>query len=522
MTKVDIRKFMKDNNLRYLLVNSTNEFLVEYNTLEENSRYKLTGFSGSTGEALVTPETIFLFVDGRYHIQADLEVNPQKVTVVKLQAGQKYLEELIARIPQNETLGIFSKKNSQEKYEKLCLHRNIKQLDTDPFDEKIIQTTKNNIELDIKYTGRSKDQKIAEVSKHLSSDEAIYLTDLDEVSYLFNMRNFSQNYSSKIKAKAFIFKDKAELFTQDKLDKLERFIKTINHTIYVDKTSINAYDYRLLSNVAKSMETNPVKLMKAQKNDAEIEHLKNAFAATDKALSAVRDYIENNENISEYDISKKLEQEFYNNGAKNLSFKSIVARNKNSALAHYSKSSKEEIIQNGDLVLIDCGAYFDGGLATDITRVFVKKEPSELHKKIYTTVLKAFLNAFNYGKIHSHRPITGFEIDKYVHNFFDSQNLDGFIFNHGLGHGIGVNVHEYPPSLSSGELAKVPILDGECFSIEPGLYKEGCFGVRLENSCYFKNGQIHSFCKMNYERKLIDFNMLTENEKEWLSEFEVK
>ena len=106
-----IREFMQKENLQYLLVNSTNEFLVEYNKLEENSRYKLTNFSGSTGEALVTPDTIFLFVDGRYHIQADQEVDHSKITVVKLQTGQNAIDEIIAKIPQDAVLGIFSKKN---------------------------------------------------------------------------------------------------------------------------------------------------------------------------------------------------------------------------------------------------------------------------------------------------------------------------------------------------------------------------------------------------------------------------
>ena len=127
-----IRNFMVENGLCYLLVNSTNEFLVEYNTLEENSRYKLTGFSGSTGEALVTPDKIYLFVDGRYHIQADNEVDHEKVTVVKLQTGQKYLDELVNLIPENEILGIFAKKNSQKKYEILSQKRQIKLLKFDP------------------------------------------------------------------------------------------------------------------------------------------------------------------------------------------------------------------------------------------------------------------------------------------------------------------------------------------------------------------------------------------------------
>ncbi len=138
--------------------------------------------------------------------------------------------------------------------------------------------------------------------------------------------------------------------------------------------------------------------MKAVKNEAEIEHLKDAFKRTDNAVSAIRDFIENTDNISEFDIAVQLAKEFKSQGAVGLSFSSIVAKDKNSALAHYSKSSKDEIITDGSLVLIDCGGYFEGGLATDITRVFVKGQPSELHKKIYTTVLKAFLRAFNYQK----------------------------------------------------------------------------------------------------------------------------
>ena len=518
---MNIREFMQKNNLQYLLINSTNEYLVEYNTLQENSRYKLTGFSGSTGEALVTPETIFLFVDGRYHIQADMEVDHGIVSVVKLQTGQKYLEELIKKIPPNGTLGIFSKKNSQDKLEKISKERNVKLLDDDPFDENEVIKQEGNIQLDIKYTGLSTEEKILKITKILKENEAIYITDLDEVSYIFNMRNFSQPFSAKIKAKAVISKSEALLFTQDKADELKEFLINTKYNVFVDKSTINGYDYNLLGNKAKDLTENPIKKMKSQKTPQELEHLRDAFCRTDKAVSATRDYIYNNESISEYDIAAYLENEFRKQGAIGLSFNSIVAKNENSALAHYSKSSKDAIIRDGDLVLIDCGGYFEGGLATDITRVFVKGEPSQRHIFIYTHVLKAFLNAYNYCKKHK-LPVTGYEIDESVRNYFGSKELDGFIFNHGLGHGIGINVHEYPPSLSAGDFAKVPLLEGECFSIEPGLYKNEEFGVRLENSCYFENGNIHSFVHMNYENKLINYDMLTDEEKEWLKEFEVK
>lgn len=203
-----------------------------------------------------------------------------------------------------------------------------------------------------------------------------------------------------------------------------------------------------------------------------------------------------------------------------MSFKSIVAKDKNSALAHYSKCSKDEILTDGSLVLIDCGAYYEQGLATDITRVFVKGKPSDLQRKVYTTVLKMFLNAYNYKPL-SDEQFVGYNIDSLARKIYSENEIEGFVFNHGLGHGIGVSVHEYPPNLSKNEMAKVEIKNNMCFTIEPGLYNEKHFGIRLENSCYMKDGKITSFVHMNYEKKLIDFSMLNEQEKEWLKEFEV-
>lgn len=199
-----------------------------------------------------------------------------------------------------------------------------------------------------------------------------------------------------------------------------------------------------------------------------------------------------------------------------MSFNSIVAINENSAQAHYAKNSKDVILKDGDLVLIDSGAYYESGLATDITRVFVKGKPDELQKRVYTMVLKAFLNCFNYKVTN----ITGFELDTLAHNMLDDK-IAGFKFNHGLGHGIGINVHEAPPNLSQNEIAKCDIKDGMCFTIEPGLYNPQHFGVRLENSCYYNNGKIYSFVKMGYEGKLIDYSMLNSQEKEWLEGFEI-
>ena len=496
---------MAENGLKYLLVNSTNEYLVEYCPLQENSRYNLTGFSGSTGDVLVSPENIYLFVDGRYHIQADLEVDSNIITVVKLQTGENFLDEMIKKIPDGETLGIFSKKNSPKRVEYIenkgiIIHL----LDNDPLDKNIKFEEAKPTKID----GIFPDEKIKNIK------ETIILTNLEEVSYLFNMRDFSNNYSSKIKGKAVISNGKAKL-----LNSIDDFVKNYDGEIWVDKSSINAYDFNLIGDKVRILEDSPIKLMKSIKTEDEIEHYKSAFERTDKAVKAIREYIENNDNISEYDIAERLEKEFKKYGAKSLSFKSIVAKDKNSALAHYSKCSKDEIIKDGSLVLIDCGAYYEQGLATDITRVFVKGSPTELQKRVYTTVLKMFLNAYNYQS--DNQKYTGYYIDDYARKIYSQNEIEGFVFNHGLGHGIGINVHEYPPNLSKNEMAKVEIKDGMCFTIEPGLYNKNYFGVRLENSCYMMNGKINSFVKMNYEKKLINFSMLTEQEKEWLKEFEV-
>lgn len=509
-----LREFMVEEKIDFLLVNSTNKFLVEYNSLAENSRYHLTGFTGSTGDALVSMKDVFLFVDGRYHIQADQEVDHSVTTVVKLQTGQSFLEEMLNKIPKDATLGIFSSKNTQATVEKIQSRVKTKLLSADPMDIFDDLNSSKMVKLPDNLTGKTVEDKILDLA--LNDDEAILLTNLEEVSYLFNMRDFSMPFSSKVKAKVVVLKDEAHLF-EDQIE-FEEYIKTLDKKIYIDKSSINAYDYSLVKSKAVELSNSPVKLMKSVKTEAEIAHYIDAFNRTDKTVLAVRDYILNTENISEFDIAQKLEEEFLKNGAKSLSFNSIVAKDKNSALAHYSKSSEDEIIQDGSLVLIDCGAYFEGGLATDITRVFVKGEPSELQKQVYTTVLKAFLHAYN-TKIDENT--CGYKIDNSTREFFDANKIEGFVFNHGLGHGIGINVHEAPPNLGKSEIAKQPFKDNMCFTIEPGLYNAEHFGVRLENSCYLKNGKINSFVHMPYENKLIDYSMLNEQEKEWLDEFGV-
>ena len=495
MTEFNNREILTNYGVDCLLVNSTNEFLVEYSLLEENSRYILTNFTGSTGDALLTPETIYLFVDGRYHIQADLEVNPNKVKVIKLQTGQKFIEELARIVGKSRTVGVFSKKNSQAQVEQFAKYFPIKLLEQDIF-------TPDHLECNLKIcdvAGLPPEEKVAGIQSIMSEEEILVFTNPEEVSYLFNKRSYTIPFSSKIYGKAIISPNNVKLYLPHEFNDFYADIKNHQGKIFVDKKTINAHDFELIGEKAVEMKENPIRLMKSVKSEAEIDHLTCAFERTDKALLALREFIETNDNISEFDIAQKLEHEFYAQGAKGLSFKPIIAKDTNSALAHYSKASKDEIIQDGSLILVDCGAYFEEGLATDITRVFVKGTPTELQRQVYTTVLRTFLSCYNSANVE-----TGFDIDSAARFFIQKNLIEGFVFNHGLGHGIGISVHENPPSLSTSELAKTKIQNNMCFTIEPGLYNANYFGVRLENSCYLQNGSIISFSNMPFEKKLIN------------------
>ena len=358
-----MRELLKKLKIDYLLVNSTNEYLVEYSELSENARYKLTGFSGSTGDALITPDKIYLFVDGRYHIQAEQEAK-MGITVVKLQLGQSQDKEIRKLIDKNKVLGIVAKKVSQARLENFKGF-NIKLLAVDPI---------NN------YTEPHSDKyyKVSTKPRKFKTKDTVLVTNLEEVSYLTGYRDFSKEFSSKIWAKLLVKDGDYILFTDNKA--CEDYLKLYDKEITVDKNNISAYDYSLIKK--PKHKASKIKELKSIKTQSEIKSYKKAFEMTDKAMMGIRDYINSKNNLSEYAIAARLKEEFALAGAKCLSFKSIVAINQNSALAHYSKSSKNIKLKDGDLVLIDCGAYFEDGLATDITRVFVKGEPNELQKEI--------------------------------------------------------------------------------------------------------------------------------------------
>ena len=222
--------------------------------------------------------------------------------------------------------------------------------------------------------------------------------------------------------------------------------------------------------------------------------------------------------LTEFELKEIFEDELIKNGAKCTSFKTILAVDKNSSSIHYSSYDKDKKIKDGDILLIDCGGYYEGGYATDITRVFLcGKEPrNDKIKEIYTAVLRAQLNVY----------FNDFEdtssMDDCARKILQPYEKQGFLFPHSLGHGVGIPVHQAPPTLTPNPTYNCKLQNNMVFTIEPGLYKENDFGIRLENTVYFdkKSNKKISLSKFPYEENLINKNMLTKKELKWLNEWQ--
>ncbi len=520
--------FLKENNYDYLLVNSTNEFLVEYNELEQNARYYLTGFSGSTGEALLDKNgEIYLFVDGRYHTQADKQAY-KNVNVIKMQLGETLLSCLKEKLKNNSKLAIIAPKISLNFYNSLKNNLTEKNIEICPLNKDYVfdfvtpKTSQNApiIDIPLEIAGKSSEDKIKEIQSNLTLNETRLVSNLEQIAWLLNKRSYSKNFSSCFKAKMIIEKESYKVFYADELNKFYHYLKTTQNKILYVAKNISYGDYLLVKDKAIELKEDNIEIKKSIKNEAEINHLKTCFERTDKVVSKISDIVNSSNSLTEQELVKIVENEFYANGATSLSFNTILASGKNSALAHYATDMNAITeIKNGDLVLLDCGAYFEGGYSTDITRVFCVGEPSQLAKKVYTTVLKANLNAYN-TKITEN--LTGFDIDKIARDIINNAKLEGFNFNHSTGHGVGISVHEFPPSISPSELAKSKLQEGQVFTIEPGAYNPDFGGVRLENTVYFKDNKIQSFSKMRFEEKLIDRTLLSEKELKWLNNWQAE
>lgn len=530
-----LKEFLSKNDIDGIIINSTNEFLVEYNMLETNSRYHLTGFTGSTGDVLFTNDKIYLFVDTRYHEQADNEVDHNYIEVVKMPLSQSFLNALTTFIPAYFKLGMVSRKTSKKFFDALTKNlqsknSTIKLLNNDPvmeFKKNEISTIDYKIfDIGTEIAGLTPDEKFETIKQYAGDKFNILVTTPEDIAYLTNRRSYDFAYSAIFPAKAIINEKNVRLYTNCEignvgehfkicpLNDFEQDLMEIDRSeIFIDDSRLTIFDYKLIDRTNKILPSH-LSLFKTVKNENEINHLKECFKRADEALKVIYKMINSETIYSEYDYSEALKKAMKENGALSLSFKPIVAAGSNTSIIHYSTPSKEKFLNDGDFLLVDYGGYYEGGLATDSTRTFIKGTPTSEQKTAYTSVLKAFLNAYynKYNKKSSY-----FNIDKIARETIEKSAPMGCEFSHSTGHGVGISVHENPPRVSSTDVSKTKILENTVFSIEPGVYKENWGGIRLENTVYasYEDDKIvmNSFSHFPFEINLVDLSMMNDYEK---------
>lgn len=572
-----VKNFMEKENLDFLIASATDEFLNEYIPLEQNSRFLLTGFSGSAGDALICGNKVYLFVDGRYHLQADEETDTNLVTVVKVSmdkspqsAMYEKILELLNTFNTKNRIGVVSQKTSYSGYKKLfekLQQKNFElvELDFDPIinfaSKKGLTEAKKSVKsflraISIEISGATAEEKLCIIKEKMKNANIDFfiITNLEEIAYLTNLRGLEIPFSSSFRAKVVVNYHGCHVFTDlsriseetiektgknfffKKENEFESFLNTYANDkkpflIGYDAASINLFTFRLIektNNKPVEIAKSPILDMKSIKYPSELRHMQECFLNTDNAVTGaigwLKEKLYRGEKISEKDFSDKVKLLFLEEGAVGMSFETIVACGENSAFIHYTKASPDKFIKPQDLVLLDCGAYFEGGYATDITRTFLaggsEAAASEKQKQVYTTVLKAFLNGISFELADYS---TGFDIDKKVREIIERNKPEGFEFLHGTGHGVGISVHESPPRLGNSDFSKTKLEKSMCFTIEPGIYSQGWGGVRIENTVYIaeKDGKpfIKSLSKAKLDQNLVNFRLLTEEEIFWFNEY---
>lgn len=559
-----LRQLMKEKKIDVYIVPSSDNHQSEYVGDYFKSREFITGFTGSAGTAVITQTEAGLWTDGRYFIQAETELKGSGITLYRMGNPDvpKIDEYLESALPENGVLGFDGRVVSMSRgkeVENNFAYKNVHIEDKYDLTNTIWSNRPSMSEnpvfmLEEKYAGESTASKLERVREEMRKANATahLLITLDDIAWLLNFRGSDVAYTPVVLCYAVIMLDCVHLFINE--TKLSEEIKCIlekdgvilhpyndvyeftqnlssNEVVLFDPARIN---YALYNNIPASVkrveQMNPSILMKAIKNDVEVENIKKAHVKDAVAHTKFMYWLKNTigkETITELSASDKLES--FRAEQENFlwpSFDPISAFGPHAAMCHYSSSEETNVeLKEGFLFLTDTGGnYLEG--STDITRTFAIGEISDDLKHDYTNVLRgnlALANAkFLYG-------CTGQNVDILARQYLWNENLD---YKHGTGHGVGylLSIHETSANISwqKVESTSRKLEHGMVVTNEPGIYIEGSHGIRLENELLVRKdvqndyGQFMNFEVITYvpfDLDAIDVSLLRDDEKELLNAY---
>ena len=530
-----LRKKFDEFDIDGYVIPKNDEFFSEY---AQKDRLKIiSNFTGSAGFAIILKKKNYLFVDGRYTIQAKIESGD----FFKIVSYEKLVN---CRLFKNIKLGIDPSLFTSSQVSNLFLKfNNVKKIETNLIDtifNKYSINSKKFFSLSKNVVGEGHNSKIRKVSSYLRKNKSnyIFISAPENVAWLLNIRGYDNPNSPIPNCRLFLSADK-KIFLVAEINKVKKLIqeKKISKKRLIDPKKFGLFinrlkkgkviiDYRTCSIFYESIlrkkfkilnKEDPIYLLKSIKNNNEINNMISSHLFDGVALTKFIYWIQvlNKKKISEIDAQKKLEK-FRKRNKQYLypSFNTIAGSGANGAIVHYrAKKGNEKIINKRDIFLCDSGGQYKYG-TTDVTRTLCFSQPKKYIKDIFTKVLKGHI-AVATSNLKTH--FNGKLIDIRARKYLKKSGLD---YAHGTGHGVGFfsNVHEGPQAIS--KFNSIRFKEGMIVSNEPGFYKKGKFGIRIENLVYVKKFKNKLFFEnltlAPIDRKLINFKLLSSHEQNYL------
>ena len=535
--KALVNKFKKYKIDGYVIPKN-DEFFSEYSEVDRLKT--ISNFSGSAGYSVILKNKNYLFVDGRYTIQAQKESAPN----FKILNYQKIFN---CKLFKNLTLGIDPKMFTYEQIKKFFnKHNKVKFIESNLIDQiykKKYKSNKSFFSLKNKLVGENYKKKTSKIIKFLKKNksEFLFITAPENVAWLLNIRGWD-NPNSPIPNCNLLINNQNKIYLISKKNKALKLIreKKINSSqiidpkdfknlimslrgkkIIIDNKTCSVFYENILDKKFKILKKeDPIYLLKAVKNKKEIKNMINTHILDGVALTKFIYWIKNKnkKKITEFEAQNKLE--YFRKKNKNYlypSFNTIAGTAENGAIVHYrATKNNTKKINKKDIFLCDSGGQYKYG-TTDVTRTICFTKPKKNIMNIFTRVLKGHIAVVNSNlNIHTNGKL----IDLKARKFLKEINLD---YEHGTGHGVGFfsNVHEGPQAIS--KFNKIKIREGMILSNEPGYYKKGKFGIRIENLMYVKKYKtklrFENLTLAPIDKDLINFNLLSNNEKNYLLEY---
>ena len=537
---------VKNSDLDAYYLNSSDDHLSEYVASYFRTIAYFGGFTGSVSSLIVDSEKAYIFVDGRYHIQAEKQCAPNGIEVIKLgNKGALEPEDFLEKYYKGKQIGLDGKRTSIDFVKKL-VSKGLLIKDIDLYSELITdreELSKSKLkELDYKYSGKSRKTKLAEI-KYCLDGKTHIINNLESIAYLLNLRGDDIVYTPVFYAFLVVYQNDIYFFIdlerldEDVIDRLYDdeviirpyesyydFLKGIkNELVLLDELKVNFKSYLSLKGHGNRLINMPsiVEDIKSIKNEVEVNNAILANIYDGVAMTRFLLWLskQDKSELNEYSVAQKLNSFRLEYKAFDLSFNPIVAYNANAAMMHYGPTVDENTkLSNEGILLIDSGGQYLEG-TTDITRTIALGKVDDIVKRHFTIVLKSM---FNLSEVKFLSGLSGKQLDILARK--DIWEL-GINYRCGTGHGVGqvLSVHEAPPNIRYMKTVSgsedTPLKAGQIVTDEPGIYLDGEYGIRCENMLLVKkdeNNEYGQFLKFKtltmcpFDLNLIDKNYLDE------------